>query len=319
MIRRVFCLFIIYLCFSFTKINASAADAPASASPTQATEEEWNPPSAGPITTWTAPLCGKGKVSVQPFFFYNMTRGQFDSKGDYKSLPDGDKQSQYQEQILLKYGFTDKLELAAQTIYQQNYIKQGGLSAHDAGLGDSLLLLRYCTCNEKEKGWLPDIDGMFQLKVPTGKYQHLDPNKLGADLNGATSSPGAWAPGIGIDMTKKLKPFILHFDYIYSFPQEVSIDGVNTDYANFINSDFSVEYFLTKGFSLMLEANTFWQGDKYQDGARQPSTGVRYVTLSPGIGWANDKIQTMLAYQRVVLGKNTAANDSIVLTCVYTF
>lgn len=310
--RIVFYLFIIGFCFVANNINANAEEVPV-------VQEEWNPPSAGPITTWTAGLCGKGKFQAQPFFFYNMTRGQFDSKGDYKALPDGDKQYQYQEQILLKYGFTDKLELAAQTIYQQNYIKQGDLKAHDAGLGDSLLLLRYCTCNEKEKGWLPDIDGMFQLKIPTGKYQHLDPNKLGVDLNGATSSPGAWAPGIGIDMTKKLKPFILHFDYIYSFPQQVRVDGVNTDYANFINSDFAVEYFLTKGFSLMLEANTFWQGDKYQDGARQPSTGVRYVTVSPGIGWANDKIQTLIAYQRVVLGKNTAANDSLVLTCVYTF
>ncbi|MDD5477921.1 MAG: transporter [Candidatus Omnitrophica bacterium] len=248
-----------------------------------------------------------------------MTRGQFDPKGDYKALPDGDKQSQYQEQILLKYGFTDNIELAAQTIYQQNYIKQGNLRAHDAGLGDSLFLLRYCTCHEKEEGWFPDIDGMLQLKVPTGKYQHLDPNKLGTDLNGATSSPGAWTPGIGIDMTKKLKPFILHFDYIYSFPREVRGDGVNSDYANFINSDFSIEYFLTKGFSLMLEANTFWQKDKYQNGTRQPSTGIRSLTISPGIGWANDKIQTEIAYQRVVLGKNTTANDSIVLTLVCSF
>jgi len=308
--RRFFCLFIICFSFSFIKINANAEEV-------SLAQEEWNPSSAGPITTWTAPLCGKGKFSVQPFFFYNIARGSFDSKGDYKILPSGDKQYQYQEVLLLKYGVTDKLEIAGQITNQENYIKQRGLSAYDAGFGDSYLLVRYCAI--EEKGWLPDIDGMFQLKIPTGKYQHLDPNKLGVDLNGATSGPGAWAPGIGIDMTKKLKPFIFHFDYIYSFPQEVSIDGVNTDYANFINSDFSVEYFLIKGFSLMLEANTFWQGDRYQDGARQLSTGVRSLTICPGIGWANDKIQTELAYQRVVLGKNIAANDSIVLTCVYTF
>ena len=133
--RIAFYSFIIGFCFVANNINANAEEVPV-------VQEEWNPSSAGPITTWTAGLCGKGKFQAQPFFFYNMTRGSFDSKGDYKTLPNGDKQSQYQEQILLKYGFTDKLELAAQTIYQQNYIKQGGLSAHDAGLGDSLLLLR---------------------------------------------------------------------------------------------------------------------------------------------------------------------------------
>ena len=26
--------------------------------------EEWNPPSAGPITAWTAPLCGKSKFVI---------------------------------------------------------------------------------------------------------------------------------------------------------------------------------------------------------------------------------------------------------------
>src|SRR3989338_7589816 len=39
--------------------------------------DEWNPVSAGPLTTWTAPLCDKGKLVVQPFLFYNRSRGTF--------------------------------------------------------------------------------------------------------------------------------------------------------------------------------------------------------------------------------------------------
>ena len=50
--------------------------------------------SAGTLTTWTAPLCGKGKFVVQPFFFYNRTRGIFNSEGHYDSLPSGDKKYQ---------------------------------------------------------------------------------------------------------------------------------------------------------------------------------------------------------------------------------
>jgi len=45
------------------------------------TNEEWNPVSVGPVTTWTAPLCEKGQLVIQPFFFYNRTRGSFDSDG----------------------------------------------------------------------------------------------------------------------------------------------------------------------------------------------------------------------------------------------
>jgi hypothetical protein len=81
----------------------------------------------------------------------------------------------------------------------------------------------------------------------------------------------------------------------------------------------AVEYFLARGFNLMLEANTFWQADKWQDGGKISSSDINYITLAPGFGWANDKIQTLIAYQRVVVGKNSNANDSVVLTCVYTF
>src|SRR3990167_4009974 len=98
--------------------------------------DEWNPISAGPLTTWTAPLCGKGKFVVQPFLFYNRTRGSFDSGGHYSSLPDGEKKYQYQEQLFMQYGITDKLEIDAQTVYQENYIRQNDTKAHASGFGD---------------------------------------------------------------------------------------------------------------------------------------------------------------------------------------
>ena len=74
--------------------------------------EEWNPPSAGPVTTWTAPLCGKGKFAIQPFFFYNRTRGFFDSDGHYESLPDSDWKNQFQEQLFAQFGLTDRIDMS---------------------------------------------------------------------------------------------------------------------------------------------------------------------------------------------------------------
>lgn len=283
----------------------------------QKTADDWEPVSAGPLTTWTSPLCGKGKLVIQPFFFYNRTRGTFNADGRYNSLPGGDRKYQLQEQLFAQYGLTDRLELDAQIVYQQNYAKQGESRAHARGFGDSYLFLRYCAL--EEQGWIPHTTGLFQLKIPTGKYQHADPDKLGADLMGATSGGGSWDQGLGVNLTKKLKPFILHADAVYSFPQRASVDGVRTRYANYLNYDFGAEYFLPKGFNLMFEINGFWQGDKKEDGARVPASDINYLTLSPGIGWSNQRIQVLLAYQRVVTGTNTDANDSAVLTCVYTF
>jgi len=254
---------------------------------------------------------------VQPFFFYNRTKGSFNSDGHYDSLLEGDKKSQYQEQLFAQYGITDKLEIDGQTVYQENYIKQDDAKAHDNGFGDSYLFLRYCAF--EEKGWVPHITGLFQLKMPTGKYQHADPDKLGTDLMGATSGGGSWDQGLGLILTKKAKPFIFHADFLYSFSQRVKIDDVNTRYDNYLNYDFGVEYFLPKGFNLMFEANGFLQGDRKEEGEKIPNSDIKYLTVSPGIGWSCDKIQTLLSYQRVVAGTNTDANDSIIFTCVYTF
>jgi hypothetical protein len=315
-------MFFFLMCFSLVvvKQNALAQEVPViqkeadtvseEAPPAQ---EEWNPPSAGPITTWTAPLCDKGKLVIQPFFFYNHTRGDFDSKGHYNPLPKGDEEYQFQEQLFAQYGITERLEVDAQTVYQENYIKQRGIKAHADGFGESYLFLRYCAVEEKK--WLPHLTALLQLKMPTGKYQHEDSEKLGADLMGT----GSWDPGFGLIVTKKLKPFIFHADVTYSFPQRVRINGVKTWYANYLNCDFAVEYFLPKGFNLMAEANAFFQGDIKEDGVRIPNSNVKYLIISSALGWACDKFQILLGYQRVVMGTNTDANDSVVLTCVYTF
>jgi hypothetical protein len=281
----------------------------------EAEQEEWYPYSVGPLTTWTSPVCAAGEFVIQPFFFYNRTRGTFDSDGKYRSLNKGDRQYQYQEQIFMQYGITDRLEIDAQAVYQQNYVKQDGTSASKSGFGDSYLFLRYCALEEKEKGWMPQVTGLLQLKIPSGKYQHLNEDKLGADSMGT----GSWDPGFGLNLTKRIKPFIFHADAVFSFPQKVMVDGVKTKYSSNASYDFGVEYFLAKGFNLMLEANGYVEGDTWQDGARTPSTDSNYLIISPGIGWSCDKVQFLLAYQRVVAGVNTDANDSVVLTGCYAF
>lgn len=275
--------------------------------------EEWNPVSAGPLTTWTAPVCEKGQLIVQPFFFYNHTRGTFNDEGDYSVLPEGDKKRSFAEQFFFQYGLTNKLEFAGQSIYQQNYIEQSGEKARARGMGDSYLYLRYCLLEEEKIR--PFITGVFQVKVPSGKYQHAAEDKLGADLMGS----GAWEHGYGVIVTKKIKPFVFHADALYSFPLSARIDDVKTLYANNFTYDFGVEYFFSRGFNLLCEINGFIQGDTQEEGDRIPGTDTGYVVFAPGIGWSNDKIQTLFCYQRVLAGTNCDANDSVALTFVYTF
>lgn len=276
-------------------------------------QREWSPISAGPATTWTAPLCGKGRFTLQPYFFYNRTRGLFDADGDYHSLMRGEEKYQFQQQLFAQYGVLECLEIDGQTTLMESFAEQGNDSARSTGLADSYLYLRYCLFDEK--GWWPQIVSMFQAKMPTGKYEDANPNKLGTDLMGT----GSYDHGYGIIVSKRLNPFVLHSDAIYNFPLETRVDGAETQYGNYLNYDFGVEYFLKNGFNLMLECNGAVQGDKKEDGKKIHDSGRESFVTTIGVSWGTDWIQTLFGYQRTLMGTNADANDAGVFTVVIPF
>jgi len=311
-LRKIFIVFILTVCVITGFAHTSFSDDSCSKK-----SEEWYPPSAGPVTAWTAPLCEKGKLLIQPFFFYNRTRGTFNEDGHYKSYKNKETKSQYQEFLFAQYSVTDRLEVDGQGVYQQNLHHVDGKHAASTGFGDSYLFLRFCTLHETKL--LPQTTTMFQLKIPTGKYQKAKESKLGTDLMGATSGGGSYEHSYGIILTKRMKPFIFHADFTYSFPIETRVDGVNVKYGSYVNYDFGAEYFLSKGFNLMLECNFFKQGDGRYNGYLRPASDVGYMLICPGIGWSDKKIQTLIAYQRTLAGTNVDVNDSLVFTFTYTF
>lgn len=281
-----------------------------------ATKEEsnWEPVSAGPITTWTAPLCGKSTLVVQPFLIYNKIKGSFNNGGGFDALSEGDKSSQMQQLLFMQYGRTDTLEVDGQITLQENYAKVSGETANTTGLADSYLWLRYCLSEETPA--YPSLTGIVQLKIPMGKFEKADTTKLGTDIMGT----GSYDHGYGLIITKKAKPFIFHADAIYSFPMKVTVDNVDTQYGQYLNYDFGTEYFFgDSGFNLLLEFNGFWQGDIKLNKELREGTKSKYLLMGPGIGWSNDTIQTLLSYQKTVSGLNTDTYDNFVFTLIYTF
>ena len=276
-------------------------------------QEDWGPPSAGPVTTWTAPVCAKGDFVTQPFLIFLKTRGTYDGSGNYSSWPGADKSTSTQLAIFMQYGLTDRLEVDGQAVYQKNFTRQGGVQADSMGVGDSYLFARYCL--REETPTRPHMTLVAQLKLPTGKFEHLNPEVLGTDAMGN----GSYDPGLGIILTKRLKPFIIHADASISQPLKVDVDSVSTKYGTYLNGDAGIECFIYKGLNLLFEANGFYQGKTELAGTKIDETNSEYLMLTPGIGWSNDNLQTLLAYQRIVSGKNTEATEALVLTLVYTF
>ncbi|MFC1485450.1 transporter [Candidatus Latescibacterota bacterium] len=293
--------FIFYCCLIFSIFHPRDA----------VNAQEWDPVSAGPITTWTAPVCAKGEVVIQPFFFSNRLRGTYLSNGTFDALPEDEGGNQFIQQLFVQYGYTDRIEIDGQVEYQTNTIEQSGKEASAGGFGESVLFLRYCVAEEQENR--PYIAGMFQLKIPTGKFENADPGKLGADLTGN----GSWDHGYGINMSKKVKPFVFHADAIMNFPLRRKVEGVKTTYGTYLNYDAGLEYYLPGGMNLLLECNGLVQGKTRIEGDNMQDSDGTSFTVVPGIGWSNEQIQTLFAYQRTVFGKNSDAFDSVVFTLVY--
>ena len=281
--------------------------------PVFSAEEGWCPSSAGPVTTWTAPVCSKGDFVTQPIIFFVNTRGTYDNYGNYSSLPEDDKSNSNQLVIFMQYGLTDRLELDGQAVYQKNIVRQSGVEADSAGLGDSYLFARYCL--KEETSNLPQVTLVGQLKVPTGKFENLNPAVLRTDARGS----GSYDLGLGIILTKRTKPFIIHADASVSQPLKVDVDNIPTKYGAYLNGDIGIECFIYQGLNLLFEANGFYQGETDLAGTKMDDSNSEYLMLTPGIGWSNDQVQALLAYQRIVSGKNTDATAALVLTLVYTF
>lgn len=280
-------------------------------------EERWDPPSSGPIIAWDAPVCGKGRLQVQPYFFYNRTRGVFDCEGHYKSFRDKERKWQWQEILFLQYGLTERLEASGWGECQQNIRHADGYSAESSGIADTYTYLRYCLIDECD--YLPRATAIFQFKFPTGKYQKAGDRRMGTDLTGSTQDAGAYDHGYGVVLTKCLKPFKFHVDFLYNIPILTKVDGVKIRYGDYANFDLAVEYILPKGFNLLWEMNWIKQGDRKENGVRVTASDLGSMVVCPGIGWGGDNVEALLAYQRTIAGTNVDVNDSVVFTFVLKF
>ncbi|MDD5258855.1 MAG: transporter [bacterium] len=278
-----------------------------------AEEVEWCPTSIGPVTTWTAPVCGAKTWYAIPRFYFTNFKKFYDNNGDKQSVGDDTRLTQQQQMIFAAYGLSDKLELNAQVALVQNHATIGDLTANSTGWADSYLILRDCFLMEQAQA--PCITGMLQLKLPTGKYQHADADKLGTDITGT----GSTDLGVGLVATKKLKPVILHGDLSIFHPFEVTVDDVEVQYGNWVTYDLGAEYFIENGVNFMLEMNGFWQGKEEDDGTTVDESDVTYLQLTPGIGYTYKSFTTLLAYQMPLSGKNAFINETWIINFLVSF
>jgi hypothetical protein len=276
------------------------------------------PATFGPLITDTAVPLDKGKFAVQPtfslsFITHNFNRkwGRVSAGGDFKSFGMDWK---------FTYGLINNLEVFVVIPYIHNWAANveepgpnGERAANYGGLGDINLTLKYRLVEETETR--PTITALFSTTFPSGRFRGLNPANLGCDVLGG----GAYVFTAGLNLSKYLKPFIFYGNLWYSVGTDFKDDEGRKFPRDFVTVNLAAEYPLTPKWVLLLELTTYWDGGRLFGPKSNVAPSAR-VSLLPGIEFmATEKFSLALGVNIDLVGKNTEAAITPMLSMVYCF
>ncbi len=193
----------------------------------------------GPLLAPSGKTIPAGHVNLEPYGFYTMYPGNF---RNVELLP------------ILTVGLTSFLDVQTSLPIDRSWNRgQQGGNIGDYSLGIGLQVLK-----EQEHSWVPNLRMTIQEVFPTGKFDHLNPNKLGTDQTGI----GAYQTAVGFHF-QKLKDFgndhylRSRLSLLGSWASDVHIEGASVFGGNDItegdikpgnsfSADIAFEYSLTQ-------------------------------------------------------------------------
>lgn len=255
----------------------------------------------GPFVADFADTQEPGKLALQVIPVLGMKLGEFDREGKIRYLPSGDRDTSLALGFLPVYGIVQDLEVSGEVPVLYNWRSQSGRSAQDGGVGDTALKIKYRLHEGGTEGWAPSISTVGRVRFPTGKYENLSPDKMGADATGS----GAYLFTLGVNVGKCTNRWQVTANLWYNWPLETTVDGVKTKEGNSWSYALSGEYALSKHWSVLLEFYGQEQGKKEINGMALDQSESRVLNVLPGIGWdISEKMYMMAGCSFPLLGKN---------------
>ncbi|MEJ2673482.1 MAG: transporter [Deltaproteobacteria bacterium] len=294
--------------------------------PPEAAAEEC-PATFGPIITDTAIPIETSMFAIQPTFGLSLATNDF-SPSWRRISAGGDFQS-YGMSLKFTYGLWHNLEVYVVVPYIHNWASNvdepgpnGERSADFGGLGDINLTFKYLLVPEGPVA--PAISAIFSPTFPSGHFRHLNPARLGTDAIGG----GTYAFTTGFNASKYLKPFILYGNLWYTFQTDYSTDDVDEQGnpierrnhpRDFVTVNLAAEYPLTPKWVALMELVSTWDGGRLV-GPKANADPTALLSVVPGIEYmATDKFSLALGVQIDLVGKDTTANVTPLLSMVYAF
>ncbi len=204
----------------------------------------------GPLITGSANNCPKGKTNVQVYTYFDWAYAEFN---DHRKSNNIDTIFTFQPLGLVQRGLTDWLDF---TLVADGYFKWSD-GKYGQSFGDMSATFGFQII--KQTPYIPSVRVTLGETFPTGKYQRLNPNRIGLDAGGA----GIFATTVGLNVSKvfwqmPLHPIAWRFTGTYEFPNnKASVKSFNAYGGGFgtkgdvrvgqtLNLDTAIEYSFTQ-------------------------------------------------------------------------
>lgn len=177
----------------------------------------------GPILTTSGEIVPLGHFAMQPYI-YGIARTAF-YNDHWKSEPI-DTLATLQFRMPTWIGLTSWADVKITPVWVWNH--RHHQSQWNLGDWIAQIDIQLYQSSLPYRNWLPSIKVSIRETFPTGKYQKLDPKKLGTDGSGR----GTFATTFSLDASKILHFSNYHFldlraNFSYSIPTKIHVKGYN--------------------------------------------------------------------------------------------
>lgn len=175
----------------------------------------------GPLLTPSGHVVPKGHWNFEPYLFVTTTYGTYDSHWKTTSIP---KFYNCNAEFPIQYGPVYPIDVEIVPQFSWNHTQ----GASEWVVNDLPLIMDFQLLTDQPGKWWPAIKLTVKANAPIGKYQKLDPNKLGTDIGGA----GTWNETIALVLSRLFQFNPVHFlatrFYVgYTVPNPVHVKNLN--------------------------------------------------------------------------------------------
>ncbi|MES2200326.1 MAG: hypothetical protein V4489_09205 [Chlamydiota bacterium] len=184
-------------------------------------DTSYTPLYAGSLLAFFSENAAPGQWEIEPYLYQTTLPGIYDQNWSFQKEKSTHELS---VSLLLETGITSYLDV---TLFMGSTYSQMG-NQHTFLYQDTQVYLGFQVLHDTKNSWIPDLRFLVGENFPTGKYQHLIPEKQLSDNSGS----GAYETSFFFVVAKTFycspkHPFNINFNFEYILPCKTNVKGYN--------------------------------------------------------------------------------------------